>query len=560
MNPNLEKEYSEEEYKRELLPYKMYLNSIEEVFDFSIIDSMADFGCANGRLIEAVKRKYSHIEVLGIDYFDWALKYADETIKDKIKLMDLSKKQDFGKKFDLVNCSELGEHIKRKEEEIFINNLINATKNILVLTWSNLRSSDNDQHQNPRPKKYIINKIKGKGLVYWEEATEVLSNALSKNLIGVGYSWWSDNILVFKKVNFFRPKSTYLIQNINSDDATHKIVHNKRGLYYKSLQESFIELKDLIISLSARRKSTTILRASDGDYYFLRKIEIGSAKPGKRALTKSYDQVNIPLFRSLFWQNDIITVSIEKKMHNSWKKYIFYDLADKIFWKLNFKLKGKNIFKYIHYIIDLTISPIISRKFFLIFVSWITSLLKGHSYKNKARKIINKRYIPMECVYASVANKWIFRNFRNQIGIIGAGSKLGLIRKLTEYKQYRNYIGVDYFSDYIEVPQIGAADDVFKLSQEIGKKIMQSQAKIFLVGVGSAKIALMPLLKAYSDAIFIDVGCGIDALAGIVCQERPYFADWVNYRIKSYDYSKVDFMDKDNPACDNKGYKTIYLN
>jgi len=165
----------------------------------------------------------------------------------------------------------------------------------------------------------------------------------------------------------------------------------------------------------------------------------------------------------------------------------------------------------------------------------------------------------MECVYALVANKWIFRNFKNQIGIIGAGPKLGLIRELTEYEQYCNYIGVDYFSDYIEVPQIGAADNVFELSQKIGKKIMQSQSKIFLVGVGSAKIALMPLLKAYSDAIFIDIGCGIDALAGIVCQERPYFADWVNYRIKNYDYSKVDFMDQGNPAWDNKKYKTIWL-
>ena len=55
MNPDLEKEYSEEEYKRELLPYKIYLNSLEEVFDFFIINSIIDFGCNNGRLIETIK-------------------------------------------------------------------------------------------------------------------------------------------------------------------------------------------------------------------------------------------------------------------------------------------------------------------------------------------------------------------------------------------------------------------------------------------------------------------------------------------------------------------------
>lgn len=165
----------------------------------------------------------------------------------------------------------------------------------------------------------------------------------------------------------------------------------------------------------------------------------------------------------------------------------------------------------------------------------------------------------MDCVYALVSTKWLFRNFPNQIGLISGGPKLELIKKLMQYREYRDYIGMDSFTDYIEVPQKGAADDVVGLSKAVGERLKHSQAKIFLVAVGSAKVGLMPLLKAYTDAVLIDVGCGVDALAGIVCQDRPFFADWTNYRIKNHDYSKIDFMDQGNPAWNKPGYKTIYL-
>ena len=64
------------------------------------------------------------------------------------------------------------------------------------------------------------------------------------------------------------------------------------------------------------------------------------------------------------------------------------------------------------------------------------------------------------------------------------------------------------------------------------------------------------VVRVLTDAVFIDVGGGIDAIAGILCQDRPYFAEWVNYRIKGYDYSKIDFMDQGNPSWNNKEYET----
>jgi len=158
-----------------------------------------------------------------------------------------------------------------------------------------------------------------------------------------------------------------------------------------------------------------------------------------------------------------------------------------------------------------------------------------------------------------VATRWVFRQYSNQIGLIGNGKKLDLIKRLTENSKYREYIGTDFFTDYIDIPEKGAADKPLELAAKIGEQLKSSKAKVFLVGAGHAKTALLPYLRTYSDAVFIDVGVGIDALAGCVCQERPYFGDWVNFRFKDYNYGEIDQMDYNYPGWDKSKYKTVML-
>ena len=49
-------------------------------------------------------------------------------------------------------------------------------------------------------------------------------------------------------------------------------------------------------------------------------------------------------------------------------------------------------------------------------------------------------------------------------------------------------------------------------------------------------------MKKYKNAVFYDVGSGIDALAGIIDFERPYMGNWTNYRLRDFDYNKIDFL------------------
>ncbi len=559
MDKKTEDTYKEEEYTREMRPYMAYFQAIEEVFDLSLIDSFADMGCNNGRLMEAWHDKYPATDLFGIDYFDWSKQYAAASIKEKVIIGDLSKPYSFGKKYDIVNCSEVGEHIARAAEDPFIDNLAEATGDILLLTWSNQDKDHDGQHLNPRPQSYVIKKLAERGLEYWQPASKKLSAALGIKLEGIGYQWWSKNIMVFKRKRFASVHGQYMIQNISTDNGSHKEHFQKNNLIPVSFQESFMNLTGEIFKRVDQNKGMSIVRASDGDYFFLRKIAVGSAKPGKRALVKGYEHLNMNLFRSMLWQHDIITLNSERRERRSWMKFIVVEYVEKVISKIMRRPVPAMQNGKLAYAIDRALFPITLLGIIPYISAWLFSLRRGKDYFRKAKDIIFNNSIPSEAVYALVATKWVFKHFKNEIGIIASLEKTDIIKELMKHEEYRRYVGVDQFTDYISVPAKGAADDVLVLSEKLGEQIKNSKAKLFLVGAGSSKLALMPLLRHYTNAVFIDVGAGIDALAGIVSQDRPYFAEWTNFKLKDYDYSKVDFMDQGNPARNDPKYKTVIL-
>ena len=65
--------------------------------------------------------------------------------------------------------------------------------------------------------------------------------------------------------------------------------------------------------------------------------------------------------------------------------------------------------------------------------------------------------------------------------------------------------------------------------------------------MGHVKSYIFSQLKKYKKAVFIDVGSGIDALAGIIDYNRPYMLDWINHQVtdKEFDYTEIDFLQYD---------------
>ena len=150
---------------------------------------------------------------------------------------------------------------------------------------------------------------------------------------------------------------------------------------------------------------------------------------------------------------------------------------------------------------------------------------------------------PMDIIYGLFANRWLLKTFKNRIALIGGCEKMKIIKKLMEYSEYRNYIENDYFVDYIEVPERFSCDNTDEIINGVGEKIKNSEADIFLFGIGISKLAISWQFKNYKDAIFIDIGCGMSALAGMCGIDRPYFGSWKNFRLSNFNYCSADPMD-----------------
>ena len=257
---------------------------------------------------------------------------------------------------------------------------------------------------------------------------------------------------------------------------------------YPKFQEELEEFKHLLIELVYLNEPKTFYKFGDGDYYFLNKIPTGSATPGRRALSKSYDEINHDAFVKGAQECDYYTCEIypENRVH-------FMDVIQR---RIDF---------------------------------------------------------PAEFGYGLVTNKWLLETFAGQIGLIGAGSKLNIIKNLMEAPQYQEYLGLEKFEDYISLPQKFACDDLEATEKMVASQLIKSTSKIFLMGMGHVKSGLIHRLSKYRDAVFLDVGASIDALAGIIDVDRPYAGDWTNYQIDDVQlYKGIDFL-----AYDGKGKHII---
>ena len=112
-------------------------------------------------------------------------------------------------------------------------------------------------------------------------------------------------------------------------------------------------------------------------------------------------------------------------------------------------------------------------------------------------------------------------------------------------QEYQEYLGLEKFQDYIHIPQTFACDNIDETEELVAEQLKSSKSKIFLLGVGHVKSALLHRLKKYKDAVFLDVGSSRDALAGIIDHGRPYMGDWTNYRTREFDYSSLDILQYD---------------
>ena len=260
---------------------------------------------------------------------------------------------------------------------------------------------------------------------------------------------------------------------------------------YPNFNLELEQYKNNLIEMVNAKQSKTFYKFGDGDYYFLKQNPIGSAAPGKRALSVNYNQINHHEYVDGVLKNDFITVEIYPE-----NRQMFHEIFPN---------------QTIHYL--------------------------------------------AESGYGLVANKWFFKTFKGKIGLIGGHEKIKLIQELMKNEQYQEYLGIDKFNDYLYIPEKFSCDNINATEELIGNQLKNSTSDIFLIGIGNVKNALTHRFKKYKDAVYVDVGGGINAIAGVVSHNRPYSADWINYRLTNYNYESVDQMD----YFDTSGINELYI-
>ena len=247
---------------------------------------------------------------------------------------------------------------------------------------------------------------------------------------------------------------------------------------FPQFQEGLELFKNHLKQLVESRDSATFYKFGDGDYRFLTAQEVGSAKPGNRALSLSYTEIDLQAHKDGANKCNFYTCELYPE-----NKQMFSDVIDR---DINY---------------------------------------------------------PAEYGYGLVANKWLMNEFQSCIGILGAQPKVMIIQELMEYSEYQDYLGLEKFKDYIYFPQKFAADDLDKLESIVRPQLEKSTSKIFLLGIGHVKSGILHKFSEWKpNSIFLDVGAGIDMIAGSINIRRPYAGDWTNYRIKKYDYSNIDYL------------------
>jgi cyclopropane fatty-acyl-phospholipid synthase-like methyltransferase len=144
---------------------------------------IVDLGCGNGAYVK------SFIDVgLIVKGFDGNPNTKQMT-NGLCDVKDLSIPFTFYNKYDWVMSLEVGEHIPKKYEDNFIDNICNNCKTGLVLSWA-VKGQGGSGHFNEQNNDYIKQKIIDRGFYNDENCEELLRSDCS-------LSWFRNTLMVF---------------------------------------------------------------------------------------------------------------------------------------------------------------------------------------------------------------------------------------------------------------------------------------------------------------------------------------------------------------------------
>jgi hypothetical protein len=150
------------------------------------VKTLVDLGCGMGDYV-----KFFIANGIVCDAFDG--NPNTEALTNGLgKVLDFSSTFDLEKKYDCVLSLEVGEHIPKEYEQIFLDNLIRHTDNLIILSWA-IVGQGGSGHVNCQNNDYIINQMDQRGFEYDQLNSSFLRTQWSSA------PWFNNTIMVFRK-------------------------------------------------------------------------------------------------------------------------------------------------------------------------------------------------------------------------------------------------------------------------------------------------------------------------------------------------------------------------
>ena len=210
------------------------------------VRSVIDFGCGQGAWLREWKRLGAG-EVLGVDgdYLNPEMLLID---KSELLVSNLASPVDLGRRFDLVQSLEVGEHLPESAADTFVETLVKHG-DVVLFSAASVGQGGHD-HVNEQPYEYWRNKFIDRGyvLIDW------LRGALKVNM--AVDPWYRYNIMCFVKQEVANDLPKELLRyQVGDDDPVVDISPN----FYKLRKAIISKLPPWACFVLAQSKKRSIL-------------------------------------------------------------------------------------------------------------------------------------------------------------------------------------------------------------------------------------------------------------------------------------------------------------
>jgi SAM-dependent methyltransferase len=148
--------------------------------------SVLDVGCGTGRSLDWFLEK--EIKVYGLEGSRIGIKHARNP--QYIKQTDLNHSVDLGRRFDLVWCFEVAEHIHPNFTENFLHTL--TRHGDCVMMSAAHPGQGGTGHFNEQPRSYWLRRFEALGFVHDDSGRDEIIK---------DWTWYPENIFLFRKKN-----------------------------------------------------------------------------------------------------------------------------------------------------------------------------------------------------------------------------------------------------------------------------------------------------------------------------------------------------------------------